>query len=160
MDILGQKRSFSCAYISNEIQFWFLYQVYNSSMNYLFQKDCLGFNRDNPALRRYFHSFFSRLEMFPISIVILFAVSIFWFPIHFGAWHLLRLMTLLRCQHSQSSFHSWYIILTWFYIAPVIQMSQKILMSVRMANFLQKYPRFAARQTEGKDTEDNILQRN
>lgn len=36
MDILGQKRSFSSAYISKEIQFWFLYQVYNTSINYLF----------------------------------------------------------------------------------------------------------------------------
>lgn len=29
----------------------------------------------------------------------------------------------------------------------------------RRANFLQKYPHFAARQTEEKDTEDHILKR-
>lgn len=55
MDILGEKRSFSSAYISKAIQFWFLYQLYNPSMNYLFQKDSLDFNRDNSAVRRYFN---------------------------------------------------------------------------------------------------------
>lgn len=159
MDILGQKRQFSSAYVSKEIQFWFLYQVCNSSMNYFFQKDSLDFNRDNLPLRRLINSFFSLLETFPISTITLCAVSIFWSPIHFGAWHLLGLMTaqvptftglfpLMVCN-TDLILHSTH----------YSNVSKNPHGCERMANFLQKYPHFAARQTEGKDMNDHILKR-
>lgn len=160
MDILGQKRSFFSAYISKDIQFWFLYQVCNSSMIYLFQKDSLDFNRHNLALRRKILKFIlftvrnvSNFNCYFICSFNILISNTFWCMMSFWINESAQVPTftelfpLMVCNTDlilHSTCHS--------------NVSKNPHGCVRMAYFLQKYFYFAARQTEGKYIKD-ILQR-